>query len=310
MSRSSKIYPMYLALSAADRAEDERLRGTLAEIAIEEPDVSINAQLDRTYTLAGNRESLLESICDRLRGEHHFAIDVGPTKPVLLETIRKKAEAEGKYIRQTGGSGNYGHCKLRIEPNEPGNGYEFINDIKGGVVPKEYIEPIDQGVQGAMELGILAGFPVVDVKVTLFDGSHHERDSNAMAFKFASSSAFKEASKKASPVLLEPVMTVEIEVPEQLTAAVCREVYGHRGRIEHQSTVDRFSEIMAIVPLSELLNLASTGLAEFPMEFAGYEAVSDDESSTDNGSGVTANKPNYPRPWTRFDAARPEPQDE
>src|SRR6202047_896218 len=133
--------------------------------------------------------------------EYKVEANVGKPQVAYRETIRKKAEAEGKNIRQTGGSGNYGHVKIRVEPNEPGKGYEFINDIKGGVVPKEYIKPIDQGVQGALELGILAGYPIVDVKVTLYDGSYHEVDSNEMAFKFAGSIAFKEAARKASPVL-------------------------------------------------------------------------------------------------------------
>jgi elongation factor G len=150
-----------------------------------------------------------------MKREHKVEANVGEPKVAFRETIRKKAEAEGKYIKQTGGSGNYGHCKLRIEPNEPGAGYEFINAIKSGSVPKEYIKPIDQGVQGAIELGILAGYPLVDIKVTLYDGSYHEVDSNEMAFKFAGSIAFKEAARKASPVLLEPVMAVEVTVPEE-----------------------------------------------------------------------------------------------
>jgi len=224
MSGSSKIHPMYLTLSAVDVADDERLRAALAVIAVEGPGVSIKAEPESAYTLSADRQSHLESICERLRSEYNCAINASPIKPVLLETIRTQTEAEGKYIRQTGGSGNYGHCKLRIEPNEPGKGYEFVNDIKDDVVPKEYIKPIDQGVQGTLELGILAGFPIVDVKVTLYDGSYHEFDSNEMAFKFAGSIAFKEAARKAHPVLLEPVMAVEIEVPEELGAAIRREV--------------------------------------------------------------------------------------
>lgn len=310
MSGSSKIHPMYLTVSAVDDADDERLRAALAGIAGEEPGVSINAEPERDYTLSGNSESHLESICNRLRGEYRCAINVSPIKAVLLETIRKQTEAEGKYIRQTGGSGNYGHCKLRVEPNEPGKGYEFVNDIKDGVVPEKYIGPIDQGVQGALELGVLAGFPIVDVKVTLYDGSYHEVDSNEMAFKFAGSIALKEAARKAHPVLLEPVMAVEIEVPEELGAAIRREVHGHRGRIERQRNANGFSEVDAIVPLSELLDPASTGLAHFPMAFAGYEAVFDNGPSPDDGIGVTANKPNYPRHGRRSDAAPIEQEDD
>ena len=171
------------------------------------------------------------------------------------ETIRKAAEAEGKYIRQTGGSGNYGHCWLRVEPNAPGEGYEFINEIKGGVVPKEYIKPIDQGVQGAMELGILAGFPMVDVKVTLFDGSYHEVDSNEMAFKFAGSIAFKEAARKAHPVLLEPVMAVEVTVPEEFMGVIIGDINSRRGRIEGMEHAGGSQVIKAMVPVAELLQL-------------------------------------------------------
>src|SRR5579863_3705345 len=234
MSGSSKIHPMYLTLSAVDVADDARLRAALAEIGSEGPGVSIRAESENAYALSADGQSYLESICDRLRSEYHCAINVSPIKAVLLETIRKQAKAEGKYIRQTGGSGNYGHCKLRIEPNEPGKGYEFVNDIRGAVVPIEYVEPIDQGVQAALELGILAGLPIVDVKVTLYDGSYHEADSNEMAFKFAGSIAFKEAARKAHPVVLEPVMAVQIEVPEELGAAIRRQVHGYRGRIERQ----------------------------------------------------------------------------
>jgi elongation factor G len=179
----------------------------------------------KPITLSGNSESCLESICDRLRSEYYCAINVSPVKAVFLETIREQTEAEGKYIRQTGGSGNYGHCKLRIEPNEPGKGYEFVNDIMGEVVPKEYIKPIEKGIQGAMEAGILSGFRVVDVKVTLLDGSYHESDSNESAFESAAAMAFKEAVRKACPIVMDPVMAVEIQVPEGLEARIRSEVW-------------------------------------------------------------------------------------
>ncbi|HEY1987647.1 MAG TPA: hypothetical protein VGG85_19685 [Terracidiphilus sp.] len=266
---------MYLTVRALDVADDERLRAALAGIAAGGIDVSINAGPERAYTLAGNSTPDLESVCDRLRGAYQCAVNASPIQAVLLETIRKKTEAEGKYIRQTGGSGNYGHCKLRIEPTEPGRGYEFVDDIRGGVVPKEYIHAIEQGVEGALKLGILAGLPIVDVKVTLYDGSYHEVDSNEMAFKFAGSMACKEAARKGHPVVLEPVMAVEIDVPESAVAGIRREIRGHRGRIERQRTADGRIEIEAIVPLPELLNSASKGLAQFPTVFARYEAVSD-----------------------------------
>lgn len=284
---------MYLTVSAV--ADGERLRAALAGIAGEEPGVSINAQSDWTYALSGNSERHLESICDRLRGEYKCAIDVSPIKAVLLETIRGHGEAEGKYIRQTGGSGNYGHCKLRIEPNEPGKGYEFVNEIKGSEVPNEYIKPIDEGVQVAMENGILAGFPIVDVKVTLFDGSYHEPDSNEMAFKFAGAIAFKEAARKASPVVLEPVMAVELTVPEASLGTVIADINSRRGRIVGMENAARSQVIKAIVPLTEVLRASAQGRLDHPMQFAGYESTPRGGWSEGEGLGVTANNPKNPK---------------
>ena len=311
MSGTVKSPPILrLAVSAADPADDERLQRALVEIAGQVSEVSINPQpQDGLYRIEGRTESDLDSVCDRLRDEHHIAIDVGPPMAIFLETVRKQAEAEGKYIRQTGGSGNYGHCKLRIEPAEPGKGYQFIDDIGAGAVPSKYIDSIDQGIRAAMKQGVLAGFPVVDVKVMLYDGSYHETDSNPMAFTFAGSIAFKEAAKKASPVILEPMMSIEMEVPEELVAATRHEVNSHRGRIESSVTASGFSQIKAVVPLSELL-VSSSGIAVCPMEFAGYEAVRGSGSSDENGSGVPANKPNGPRPRRRSEMARPAPEDD
>jgi elongation factor G len=202
-----------------------------------------------------------------MRREHKVEANVGEPKVAFRETIRKMAEAEGKYIRQTGGSGNYGHCKLRVEPNEPGKGYEFINGIKGGTIPKEYIKPIDQGVQGAIELGILAGYPLVDIKVTLFDGSYHE----------VGSIAFKEAARKASPVLLEPVMAVEVTVPEEHMGTIIGDINSRRGRIEGMEHVGGSQLIKAIVPLKEMfgyvndIRSSTQGRASYSMQFARYE---------------------------------------
>jgi elongation factor G len=310
MSGSSKIHPMNLILSAVDVADDERLRATLVRFAGEGMGVSINAEPEGAYILSGNSVSHLESICDRLRVEYHCAINVSLIKVVLLETIRKQTEAEGKYIRQTGGSGNYGHCKLRIEPNERGKGYEFVNDIKGGVVPNEYIKPIDQGVQDALELGILAGFPIVDVKVTLCDGSYHEADSNEMAFKFAGSIAFKEAARKASPVLLEPVMAVEVTVPEEHMGTTIGDINSHRGRIEGMERVAGSQLIKAIVPLSEMLGSRSRWLAEFPMQLARYEEVPHRGGFDETGPGAPAILPKVPKQGRGSVAARLESETE
>jgi elongation factor G len=231
--------------------------------------------LERRLIVRGDDELDLMEIRDELAP--HCGSLISELKISYKETIRKTAEAEGKYIRQTGGSGNYGHCKLRIEPNEPGKGYEFVNDIKGGVVPKEYIKPIDQGVQGALELGILAGYPIVDVKVTLYDGSYHEVDSNEMAFKFAGSIAFKEAARKASPVLLEPVMAVEVTVPEEFMGTIIGDINSRRGRIEGMEHAAGSQVIKAIVPLKEMfgyvndIRSSTQGRASYSMQFARYE---------------------------------------
>jgi elongation factor G len=311
MSESNRDRPfLRLVVSSLNASDDTHLKAALVQIAGQNTGVHLNAQpQEGYYRLEGMTESELDSICDRLRDEYHLAISVGPPTAILLETVRTQAEAEGKYIRQTGGSGNYGHCKLRIAPDEPGKGYQFINDIRGGSVPSHFIDSIDQGIRAAMKQGVLAGFPVVDVRVTLYDGSHHDTDSNPMAFTFAGSIAFKEAAKKARPVVLEPMMAIDIEVPEELAAAIQREIYTHRGRIESNVVDSGFIEIKAVVPLSELL-VSSSGIAVCPMQFAGYEAVRDNGISDENGSGATSNKPRAPGPNSRSEVARPEADDE
>ncbi len=267
-----------VAIEPKTKADQEKMGIALARLADEDPTFKVRTDEDSGQTIiSGMGELHLEILVDRMRREHKVEANVGEPKVAFRETIRKKAEAEGKYIRQTGGSGNYGHCWLRIEPNEPGKGYEFVNDIKGGSVPREYIKPIDQGVQGALELGILAGFPIVDVKVTLFDGSYHEVDSNEMAFKFAGSIAFKEAARKASPVLLEPVMAVEVTVPEEHMGTIIGDINSRRGRIEGMEHLAGSQVIKAIVPLKEMfgyvndIRSSTQGRASYTMQFARYE---------------------------------------
>jgi elongation factor G len=267
-----------VAIEPKTKADQEKMGIALARLADEDPTFKVRTDEDSGQTIiSGMGELHLEILVDRMRREHKVEANVGEPKVAFRETIRKKAEAEGKYIRQTGGSGNYGHCWLRIEPNEPGKGYEFINDVKGGAVPKEYIKPIDQGVQGALELGILAGFPIVDVKVTLFDGSYHDVDSNEMAFKFAGSIAFKEAARKASPVLLEPVMAVEVTVPEEHMGTIIGDINSRRGRIEGMEHLAGSQVIKAIVPLKEMfgyvndIRSSTQGRASYSMQFARYE---------------------------------------
>jgi elongation factor G len=267
-----------VAIEPKTKADQEKMSLALAKLADEDPTFKVRTDEDSGQTIiSGMGELHLEILVDRMKREHKVEANVGEPKVAFRETIRKTAEAEGKYIRQTGGSGNYGHCWLRIEPNAPGKGYQFINEIKGGVVPKEYVKPIDQGVQGALELGILAGFPVVDVKVTLFDGSYHEVDSNEMAFKFAGSIAFKEAAKKASPVLLEPVMAVEVTVPEEFMGTIIGDINSRRGRIEGMEHAAGSQVIKAMVPLKEMfgyvndIRSSTQGRASYSMQFARYE---------------------------------------
>ena len=267
-----------VAIEPKTKADQEKMGIALSRLADEDPTFKVRTDEDSGQTIiSGMGELHLEILVDRMKREHKVEANVGEPKVAFRETIRKAAEAEGKYIRQTGGSGNYGHCKLRVEPNEAGKGYEFINDIKGGVVPKEYIKPIDQGVQGALELGILAGFPIVDVKVTLYDGSYHEVDSNEMAFKFAGSIAFKEAARKASPVLLEPVMAVEVTVPEEFMGTIIGDINSRRGRIEGMEHAAGSQVIKAIVPLKEMfgyvndIRSSTQGRASYSMQFARYE---------------------------------------
>ncbi len=267
-----------VAIEPKTKADQEKMGVALSRLADEDPTFKVRTDEDSGQTIiSGMGELHLEILVDRMKREHKVEANVGEPKVAFRETIRKTAEAEGRYIRQTGGSGNYGHCWLRIEPNEAGKGYEFINDIKGGLIPKEYIKPIDQGVRGALELGILAGFPVVDVKVILFDGSYHDVDSNEMAFKFAGSIAFKEAARKASPVLLEPVMAVEVTVPEEFMGVIIGDINSRRGRIEGMEHVAGSQVIKAIVPLKEMfgyvndIRSSTQGRASYSMQFARYE---------------------------------------
>jgi elongation factor G len=267
-----------VAVEPKTKADQEKMGMALAKLAQEDPTFTVRTDPDSGQTIiAGMGELHLEIIVDRMMREYKVEANVGKPQVNYRETIRGKAEAEGKYIRQTGGSGNYGHAKIRIEPNEPGKGYEFINDIKGGVIPKEYIKPIDQGIQEAMQGGVLAGYEMVDVKVSLYDGSYHEVDSNEMAFKIAGSMAFKEAARKAKPVLLEPVMAVEVTVPEDYMGTIIGDLNSRRGRIEGMEMVGNTQAIRATVPLSTMFGYAThmrgatQGRANYSMQFKQYE---------------------------------------
>jgi len=267
-----------VAIEPKTKADQEKMGVALSKLADEDPTFKVKTDEDSGQTIiSGMGELHLEILVDRMKREHKVEANVGEPKVAFRETIRKESEAEGKYIRQTGGSGNYGHCKIRLKPSEPGKGYEFINDIKGGSIPKEFIKPIDQGIREALDGGILAGYPVVDVTVTLYDGSYHDVDSNEMAYKIAGSMAFKEAAKKASPVLLEPVMAVEVTVPEEFVGTIIGDINSRRGRIESLEHAAGSQLVKAIVPLKEMfgyvndIRSSTQGRASYSMQFARYE---------------------------------------
>ena len=283
-----------VAVEPKTKVDQEKMGMALAKLAQEDPTFKVRTDITNGQTIiSGMGELHLEIIVDRMMREYKVEANVGKPQVNYRETIRSNAEAEGKYIRQTGGSGNYGHAKIRVSPNEPGKGYEFSNDTKGGTIPKEYIKPIDQGIQEAMLGGVLAGYEMVDIKVSLYDGSYHDVDSNEMAFKIAGSMAFKEAARKAKPVLLEPVMSVEVTVPEEYMGTIIGDLNSRRGRIEGMEMVGGVQAIRATVPLSTMFGYATAmrgstqGRANFTMEFKQYEeaprSVSEEIISKNSG---------------------------
>lgn len=269
-----------VAIEPKTKAGQEKMGIALAKLAEEDPTF-------RTYTdeetgqtiIAGMGELHLEIIVDRLLREFKVEANVGSPQVAYKETVRKSANVDMKYARQSGGKGQYGHVKIILEPNESGKGYEFINKIVGGAIPKEYIGPIDQGIQGAMQNGVLAGYNVVDVKVTLYDGSYHEVDSSEMAFKIAASMAFKEAMRKADPVLMEPIMKVSVIVPEDYMGDVIGDLNSRRGQIQGMEARSGAQQIDAFVPLSEMFGYATDlrsrtqGRGQYTMEPSHYTEV-------------------------------------
>jgi elongation factor G len=267
-----------VAVEPKTKSDQEKMGVALGRLAQEDPTFKVATDPDSGQTIiSGMGELHLEIIIDRMMREYKVEANVGKPQVAYRETIRRHAEAEGKYIRQTGGSGHYGHVKLRIDPNEMGKGFEFINEIKSGSVPREFFKPIEQGIKQAMEGGVLAGYEMVDIKVTLYDGSYHEVDSDEMAFKIASSMGFKEAARKASPVLLEPIMSVEVVVPEEFMGVIIGDLNSRRGRIEGIEHRAGSQVIKSLVPLAEMFGYATNmrsntqGRATFSMHFAHYD---------------------------------------
>ena len=269
-----------VAIEPKTKAGQEKMGLALAKLAEEDPTFKTYTDEETGQTIiAGMGELHLEIIVDRLLREFKVEANVGAPQVAYKETIRKMADVDNKYARQSGGRGQYGHVKIRIEPNEPGKGYEFINAIVGGVIPKEYIPAVDAGIQGAMQSGVLAGYNVVDVKVTLYDGSYHEVDSSEMAFKIAGSMAFKEAMRKADPVLLEPIMKVVVTVPDEYMGDVIGDINSRRGLMQGMDAISGGQQINAMVPLSEMFGYATDlrsrtqGRGQYVMEPSHYAEV-------------------------------------
>ncbi len=266
-----------VAVEPKTKADQEKMGIALNKLAQEDPSFRVHTDQESGQTIiSGMGELHLEIIVDRMKREFSVEANVGKPQVAYRETIRKSIEQEGKFIRQSGGRGQYGHVWLRIEPKDAGTGFEFVNEIVGGVVPKEYIPAVEKGVKEQMENGVIAGFPVVDVKVSIFDGSYHDVDSNEMAFKIAGSMGFKEGAKKASPVLLEPIMKVEVTTPEDYMGDVIGDLNRRRGIIQGMDDSPAGRIINAEVPLAEMfgyatdLRSATQGRASYSMEFAKY----------------------------------------
>ncbi|MCX7035664.1 MAG: elongation factor G [Proteobacteria bacterium] len=269
-----------VAVEPRTNVDQEKMGMALQRLAKEDPSFRVTTDPESGQTLiAGMGELHLEIIVDRMKREFKVNANVGKPQVAYRETIRDKINSEGKFVRQSGGRGQYGHVWLKIEPNEQGKGYEFINGIVGGSVPKEFIPAIDKGVREAAETGVIAGYPVVDVKVTLFDGSYHDVDSNEMAFKIAASMGFKDGFRQARPVLLEPIMKVEVVTPEEYSGDVIGDLNRRRGQITSMDDAPGGKSVNADVPLSEMFGYSTTvrsqsqGRATFTMEFARYAEV-------------------------------------
>lgn len=269
-----------VAVEPKTKADQEKMSVALSKLAHEDPSFRVTTDAESGQTIiAGMGELHLEIIVDRMRREFGVEANVGAPQVAYRETIRSTVEQEGKFVRQSGGRGQYGHVYLRIEPKEAGTGYEFVNAIVGGVIPREYIPAVDKGVQEQLQNGVLAGYPMVDVKVTIYDGSYHDVDSSEMAFKIAGSMCFREGAGKADPVLLEPVMKIEIITPEDYMGDVMGDLNRRRGVVQGMDDCPAGRQIQAEVPLSEMfgyatdLRSATQGRATYSMEFAKYSEV-------------------------------------
>ncbi|MBW3042725.1 elongation factor G [Prochlorococcus marinus] len=269
-----------VAVEPKTKSDMEKLGKALTSLSEEDPTFRVSTDQETNQTvIAGMGELHLEILVDRMLREFKVEANIGAPQVSYRETIRASSSGEGKFARQTGGKGQYGHVVIEVEPGEPGTGFEFVNKIVGGSVPKEYIKPAESGMKETCESGVIAGYPLIDVKVTLVDGSYHDVDSSEMAFKIAGSMAFKDGIKKCNPVLLEPMMKVEVEVPEDFLGSIIGDLSSRRGQVEGQSIDDGQSKVQAKVPLAEMFGYATQlrsmtqGRGIFSMEFSTYEEV-------------------------------------
>ena len=269
-----------VAVEPKTKGDMEKLGKALTSLSEEDPTFRVSTDQETNQTvIAGMGELHLEILVDRMLREFKVEANIGAPQVSYRETIRASSSGEGKFARQTGGKGQYGHVVIEVEPGEPGTGFEFVNKIVGGSVPKEYIKPAESGMKETCESGVIAGYPLIDVKVTLVDGSYHDVDSSEMAFKIAGSMAFKDGIKKCNPVLLEPMMKVEVEVPEDFLGSIIGDLSSRRGQVEGQSIEDGQSKVQAKVPLAEMFGYATQlrsmtqGRGIFSMEFSTYEEV-------------------------------------
>ncbi len=279
----SMVFPepvIHIAIEPKTKAGQEKLGGSLAKLAEEDPTFKMRTDEETGQTIiSGMGELHLEIIVDRLLREFKVNCNVGRPQVAYKETIRKAVKAEGKFVRQSGGRGQYGHCWIELEPLEPGSGFVFESKIVGGAIPKEYISPIEAGIEEALQNGIVAGYQVLDIKATVFDGSYHDVDSSEMAFKIAGSMAFKAGAAKANPVILEPMMKVEVTVPEEYMGDVIGDLNSRRGRIEGMEARSGAQIIRGFVPLSEMFGYATElrsrtqGRGVYTMQFDHYEEV-------------------------------------
>lgn len=268
---------IHIAIEPKTKVDQEKMGIALQKLVEEDPTFRVHTDEETLQTIiSGMGELHLEIIVDRMKREFNVGANVGAPQVAYKETIRQSAEAEGKYIKQSGGRGQYGHCWIRIEPQEVGQGFEFVDEIKGGLIPREYITPIQKGIKEAMDKGVVAGYPIVDVKATVFDGSYHEVDSSEIAFKMAGSLAFQAAAKNARPVILEPIMAVEVITPEEYMGDVIGDLSAKRGQIQEMTERSQAKVVKAMVPLASMFGYAtslrsmSQGRASYVMEFHHY----------------------------------------